>query len=367
VKLNYANITEDEATIKLYKHIGVDSEIGDGVIGEDVSRFIDYVNSIPSIKNINIRINSNGGSVQDGLTICTSILNSNTPVTTHIDGMALSIAGVIAMCGNTRKMADYGSFMMHNVGGNKNDEVLSLITNSLAKIFEKTSFLSIEKCRELMNKETWMDATECLSNGLIDSITITNNKKPLIYNINELHAFYNKCLTKKNDMIKLTNKLKLSNDASEDSIIEKIESIEVEADTAKAELDSLKSENETLKEKIKIFESAELEKEKIEKEFVLNNAIETGKITAESKEKWVSSPINSVDLKNLFESIKATPVFVDVLETAKIINKSNGRENWTYSDWERKDSAGLLEIKNNNPDEFSRLVSTINTSIKSKK
>lgn len=367
MKLNYANITEDEATIKLYKHIGVDSELGDGIIGEDVSQFIDYVNTIPSVKNINIRINSNGGSVQDGLTICSSILNSNTPVTTHIDGMALSIAGVIAMCGSTRKMADYGSFMMHNVGGNKNDEVLSLITNSLAKIFEKTSFLSIEKCRELMNKETWMDATECLSNGLIDSITTTNNKKPLIYNINELHAFYNKCLTKKNDMIKLTNKLNLSNDASEDSIIEKIELIEVEADTTKAELDSIKSENAILKEKIKLFEDAELEKENIAKEAVLNNAIENGKITAESKERWASSPIKSEDLKNLFDSIKSTPVFVNVLEAAKVEDKNTERSNWTYSDWERKDSAGLLEIKNNNPEEFSRLISTINTTIKSKK
>lgn len=370
MRLIFTNILNNTATILLYKQIGVD-ENGNGIDGAAVASEINYLNEFcsDSVKNINVRINSVGGSVQDGLSICSSILNSTIPVTTCIDGMAYSIAGVIAMCGSKRQMSDYATFMLHEANGNTNQSILDIITNSLAKIFERTTSLTLDKCKSLMQKETWMDASECLEMGFVDSIIVTTNKKPKLSNTVELYEFYNTLLTKKNPMNKLTDKLKLENNASEESIIEKVVAIEVEADTAKAESDALKVENENLKAKLKAFEDAELAKEVAAKEVVVKEAVTDGKITEESSERWMVTPVNSVELKNLFDSMKSTPVFVNVLEEVKKQEKVNGEDRaaWTYSDWERKDSKGLAEIQNNNPVEFERLISTINTNLKSKK
>lgn len=370
MQLNFTNILNNTATILLYKTIGGEG----GIDGAAVASEINYLNEYckDSVKNINVRINSDGGSVHDGLSICSAILNSEIPVTTIIDGMAYSMAGVIAMCGTVRKIADYGTFMMHNVsGGNGDEDILNLLTTSLAKIFERTTCLTLDVCKDLMSKETWMSAEECYSMGLVNEIVLTKAPKPEIESMDkqQLHAFYNKFLIKPKKMTNLINKLKLSNDASENEIIEKVTSIEVEADTAKAENDALKTENENLKSKLKEYEDAEAAKEAEQKNSTVENAVKEGKITTESKDQWLNTPIKSTDLKNLFDSMKATPAFVNVLDAAIKEKKSNteDRSKWSYSDWEKKDSKGLAEIQQNNPVEFERLVNTINTTIKSKR
>lgn len=366
VKLQFTNITNENATILLYKHFGYDAELGYGIDGSLIANEINWLNeNYPELKNIDVKINSYGGSVNDGLSVCSAILDSKIPVTTHNSGMAYSIAGVVLMCGNNRKMVDFGTFMMHSASGGRNAEVLDIITNSLAKIFERTTNLTLDKCKEFMDKETWMTADECMNLGLIDEITTTNNKKPEISNVLELHSFYNKFINKKK-MLKLTNFLKLSNEASEDAIVESVEAIENEKVEALKAVDELKAEKEALEAKLKVYEDAELAKEVAEKESVIENAVKDGKIVAESKEIWNNSPMKSNDLKNLFDSLKTTPAFVNVLEAAKIVDAKDEKTNWTFSEWERKDPTGLAEIQNSNPIEFERLIKTINTTIKSK-
>lgn len=203
MNLKFTNISNDNATILLYKHIGNDDKLGYGIDGSLIAGEINWLNeNYPTLKNIDVKINSIGGSVPEGLSIVSAILDSKIPVTTWNSGMAYSIAGVILMCGSKRKMADFGTFMMHEAGGNKDEDVLNLITNSLAKIFEKTTYLTLEKCRELMNEETWMSAEECLKMGLIDEITVTKAKRPRLTNNLELHTFYNSYIEKK-QIIKL--------------------------------------------------------------------------------------------------------------------------------------------------------------------
>jgi ATP-dependent protease ClpP protease subunit len=366
VKLQFTNISNQNATILLYKHFGYDNEMGYGIDGSLVANEIHFLNEqYPELKNIDVKINSYGGSVNDGLSICSAILDSKIPVTTWNSGMAYSIAGVVLMCGNTRKMADYATFMMHDASGGTNEQVLELISNSLAKIFERTTNFTIEKCKELMSKETWMSADECMSFGLVDSIVTTDNKRPQMLSKKELYQFYNKFINKK-PMLKLTNLLKLSNEASEEAIVEKVEELQLENIRVLSAKDLIEAENESLKAKLKVYEDAELAKEVSEKEAVIENAVKDGKIVAEAKEIWNKSPMKSTDLKNLFDSLKTTPAFVNVLEAAKVVDAKDEKSNWTYSDWERKDPKGLSEIQNSNPVEFARLITTINTTIKSK-
>ena len=97
-------MTEDgKATMLCYKHIGYDESLGYGIDGNNFANEVLWLNQYSECKSIEVRINSIGGSVSEGLSICSAILNSEKPVTTIIDGMAYSMAGVIAMCGTKRK------------------------------------------------------------------------------------------------------------------------------------------------------------------------------------------------------------------------------------------------------------------------
>jgi ATP-dependent protease ClpP protease subunit/regulator of replication initiation timing len=352
-KLIFTNINKDVATLRLYGEVGYD------VNGIEIANEINFINEYyPEIKSIEVKINSMGGSVEHGLSICSAMLESAIPVTTIINGMAYSIAGVIAMCGSKRKMKDYGTFMMHDAsGGNGDEDILNLITNSLAKIFEGTTSLTLDKCREMMAKETWMSPEECMQMGLVDEIIPTEIKRPMVSNKAELVNFYNSLQKPKTKtMEKLINHFKMDASATDEQVLEKVVAVEVEADTVKAENDALKNENEALKDRLKGFEEAEQAKEQAERVAIVENAFVEGKIEAEKKEEILAMPLKSVELKNLFASLKTTPVHVAVFN-----NKAQKleRADWTYSDWEKKDPEGLLELKNSNEEEFKRLIKTI--------
>lgn len=364
MNLKFTNIVSEKATMLIYKHIGNDVELGRGIDGSDFANEVLWLNKNSDCNEIEVRINSIGGSVSDGLSICSAILNSDKPVSTVIDGMAYSMAGVIAMCGTKKRMVDFGTFMMHNAQGGSDEDVLNLITNSLAKIFERTTVLTLANCKDLMSKETWMSSDECLRMGLVDEIISTTNKKPIANTtVLELHNFYNKLINK--PMIKVTNLLKLANEASEDAIVEAIEKIETEKTGIVSEIDALKNENKDLKEKLKSFEDSEAAKQATEKLEVIENAIKEKKIEATKKDYFVNSAMTSTYLKEMFEAIKIpyTPVFNSAESAAGAVGD---RSKWTFRDWEKKDSAGLAELQNSAPEAFNELLKTIPTQIKSK-
>ena len=66
---------------------------------------------------IDLHINSPGGSVFDGLTIYNLLKQHPATVTTYIDGLAASIASVIALAGDRVIMADNALFMIHQPSG----------------------------------------------------------------------------------------------------------------------------------------------------------------------------------------------------------------------------------------------------------
>jgi ATP-dependent protease ClpP protease subunit/predicted DNA-binding protein YlxM (UPF0122 family) len=356
-ELSFTNVSKGTATMLIYK------EIGGGENGVDGARFAEEMQMIneyysDEVKCINIRINSPGGSVQDGLSICSAILNSEIPCDTYIDGMAYSMAGVIAMCGRNRYMVDYGTFMMHNAQGGSDEDVLDLITNSLAKIFERNTNLTMDKCKSLMAAETWMDATQCMVMGLVDSIINTNNQKPEVSNnsIKELYNFYNKLITKK--MTNLTNLLKLSNDASETSIIEAVTAKDAAIDTLKQAIEAKDAEKVELENKLKELQNTIAERENAEKVEVIENAVKSGLIDAATKDIYVNSNKTIVELKEVFGKLKPayTPVFDNKATTS---TAPAGREKWTFNDWSKQDPKGLSEMQKNDPTTFANLLAVL--------
>jgi ATP-dependent protease ClpP protease subunit len=339
----------------IYKHIGNIDGMDMGINGSWIAEDIQYINDNYSdqVKCINVRINSIGGSVADGLSIVSAILNSAIPVNTYIDGMAYSMAGVIAICGQKKYMADYGTFMMHNANGGSDDEVLSLITNSLAKIFERNTNLTLDKCKDLMAKETWMTADECMNLGIVDEVIQTKKLKPAMNaTIKELHAIYNKVIIKtETKMNKLTDLLKLSNEASEEAIVEAVNA----KDARIAELEqSIEAQSTELK-ALKDANDATIQAAKVE---LVENAVKEGKIAVASKEIYLTSNKSNEELKDVFS--KLTPAYTPIFDNKTIVPAAvAGRESWTFNDWSKNDPTGLAEMRENDKTTFDSLINAL--------
>ncbi|MGB4060889.1 MAG: ClpP-like prohead protease/major capsid protein fusion protein [Burkholderiaceae bacterium] len=82
---------------------------------EDTVSAAQFVKDIAAVDAtaITVRINSIGGSVPDGIAIYNAIKRHSATVTTVVDGMALSIASLIAMAGDTVEIAENAVFMVH--------------------------------------------------------------------------------------------------------------------------------------------------------------------------------------------------------------------------------------------------------------
>lgn len=89
-------------------------DIGDSWWEETVTaaQFVKDLNAL-DVDAITVRINSIGGSVPDGFAIYNAIKRHKATVTIEIDGMAFSIASLIAMAGDKVHMAANAMLMIH--------------------------------------------------------------------------------------------------------------------------------------------------------------------------------------------------------------------------------------------------------------
>lgn len=89
-------------------------DIGESWYEETVSAaaFVKELNEIDAAA-ITVRLNSIGGSVPDGLAIYNALRRHKAEVTIEIDGMAFSVASLIAMAGDKVNMANNAMLMIH--------------------------------------------------------------------------------------------------------------------------------------------------------------------------------------------------------------------------------------------------------------
>lgn len=352
------NIGVDEATILLYNQIGssIDAfgNYDNGVDGSLFAEEIKYLDNA-GIKTINVRINSIGGSVIHGYSIVSAILNCKATVNTYIDGLAASMAGVIAVSGKKCYMMDYGMLMLHNPSGGDNKEVLDIIKTTLVTIFKNRTTLDEEVVNSMMDKETWLDASESLKFGLIDEI-VSSGKKIKVQKTDSLKnmaLIYNKLLTKENKMEKVINALNLTADASEESVVNVFNSLNEKVST-------LEKENEALKlaaiENKKIIDAIEEEK-KASEAAKIEEMVNSFGLEGEEKEKAVKlASIDFDSVKNMLSKSKVVaPVRVFDATKVAVKNGTEDRSSWTMRDWEKKDPNGLVEMYNNNADAFNEL------------
>ncbi len=162
------NPESDEPEMVIDKSIGLD-ENGCGIDGSQWARELMMLDSMGK-KRVKVYINSQGGLVTDGYSICSAILHTKCRVDTYCRGIAASIAGVIFMCGRQRWMADYGILMFHNPFGGKNEEALEYMKNSLATLIAVRADLKVETVLAIMARTTFLDASEAIDLQLVTDI-----------------------------------------------------------------------------------------------------------------------------------------------------------------------------------------------------
>jgi ATP-dependent Clp endopeptidase proteolytic subunit ClpP len=328
--MNYCiDPSAEEPIMLIDKHIGMDEEEGMGIDGSLFQQELLMLDSMGK-KRIQIWINSPGGVVMDGYNIFGAILKTKTPVDTHCAGIAASIAAVIFQAGRKRVMADYSILMYHNPFGGDDQEQLSKMKESLVTMVSEKSGKTPDQVSVMMDKTTWLSASEAFADGLCDEIEATSqkNKKRKTQDAKALWKESSKILNSilhKNDkkMTKVTNKLGLNDDASEASIFEAISKIETEsiqnkrsAETIKEEMDKLKSEMDKLKAEYedcknsldvankKAVEAEEAEKTEKAKNLITGYATQ-GRIKTEEVQNWVdtSKAIGLDKIKDMLEKL----------------------------------------------------------------
>ena len=133
--------------------------------------------------DIDIFINSGGGSVFAGSEIYSMIQRYKGNVTIHVTGLAASAASVIA-CAGKCLMAPTAQMMVHNVSSyangdyknfDKMSEILKKANEAIAAAYVQKSGMSMQDALELMDVETWLTAKDALEYGLIDGIEENQN------------------------------------------------------------------------------------------------------------------------------------------------------------------------------------------------
>lgn len=168
------NAGSDEAVVRIYDEIW---ELGVNAL--DLAADLDQI----SAPRIRVEINSPGGDVWSGIAIYNALRNHPAHVTTRVDGIAASIASVIAQAGDTRVMMSGSQMMIHNAWGltvgdhtdhTEMAAVLSVQDEVIAGIYASRSGGDVDHFKALMEAETWMTAQDAVTAGLADTVIDLN-------------------------------------------------------------------------------------------------------------------------------------------------------------------------------------------------
>lgn len=173
----FRNVAADEAELFLYDEIG-----GWGTLAED---FIAELAAVTSPK-LRVRVSSPGGSVFEGISLANALRSHPADVTVQVDGIAASIASVIAMAGDRVVIQPQAMIMVHEAAGgclgNAKDmqdmaDLLDKISDNIAGAYVEKAGGDVAEWRQVMVKETWYTAEEAVEAGLADEMLPSRKKQ----------------------------------------------------------------------------------------------------------------------------------------------------------------------------------------------
>jgi ATP-dependent Clp endopeptidase proteolytic subunit ClpP len=161
-----------ECEIRLY-------DVIDSFWGISAKQIAQDLAAAGDVKTITVRINSPGGSVWDGLAIYNQLKSHAAKKRVIVDGLAASMASIVAMCGDEIEMPANAFMMIHNpadiVAGDADDmrktaELLDQVKAQLAGIYAARCGQSVEAVAKLMDDETWMSGVDCFDGGFCTKV-----------------------------------------------------------------------------------------------------------------------------------------------------------------------------------------------------
>lgn len=165
------------AEILIHGPIGKSIWSDEGVSGED---FTNALNKFPAGQKVTVGINSQGGSVADGLAIYNAIDRRSDDITARVDGYALSIASVFPLAASKVVSPKSSIWMIHKAhmwsNGNadqlrKDAEMLDTHDSVIATAYAMKTGKSESDVESAMESETWMTGEEAVAWGLADEMT----------------------------------------------------------------------------------------------------------------------------------------------------------------------------------------------------
>jgi ATP-dependent protease ClpP protease subunit len=167
--------TGDAAVIRIFGDVG-DSFWGDSVSAQAFAQELD---DLGDVKALEVRLNSPGGDMFDGVAIYNTLRNHPARVTAYVDGLAASAASVIAMGADEVVMGTGSQLMIHDAwvisAGNADEmrsqaAVMDQLSDSMADIYAERAGGTAAEWRDAMRAESWYGADEAVDAGLADRI-----------------------------------------------------------------------------------------------------------------------------------------------------------------------------------------------------
>lgn len=146
--------------------------------GVSAQQVVDELGEIDA-SQIDVHINSPGGNVFDGIAIMNALRNHDANITVFVDGLAASIASVVAMAGDEIVMSLGAQMMVHNPSGfamgdaktmRELADVLEKNGRNIASIYASRAGGAEKDWQTAMDAETWYTAKEAVDAGLADRI-----------------------------------------------------------------------------------------------------------------------------------------------------------------------------------------------------
>lgn len=170
------NKANGPAEIRIFGPIG-NTWDGEGMTAR---QFIDELNAVES-NDIELTINSPGGSLFDGIAIYTAMAASGKNITAKIMGVAASAASLIAMAASKISMPKNTHMMVHKAGnlawGNADDmramaDVLDTLDESIANTYAARTGKPVDEIKAMLaTGDTWLTAEQAVEMGFADEAT----------------------------------------------------------------------------------------------------------------------------------------------------------------------------------------------------
>lgn len=170
---------ENTATLHIFGDI-VDDVYDDGVCALSFAYELEQLGEVDSI---DVYINSYGGSVAQGFSIYNQLKNHPAKIRTICNGFACSIASVIFLAGDERIMQGASLLMIHNpfcmTMGNaselrKTADDLDKMAQVSIDLYCQATGLDESTIKDMMDKETWLSASDALELGFATNVEIKN-------------------------------------------------------------------------------------------------------------------------------------------------------------------------------------------------